>query len=107
MRYIGEQFISTYEDQNSLNGLPPANADFADILELPVVTYHDFRLEWNIPNSVGPAESLRFYVGVENAFDRRPPLGSTATGAGPGAVGNMGVYDIRGRTFFGGFRARF
>jgi outer membrane receptor protein involved in Fe transport len=114
MRYIGEQFISAYEDQNGLNaGIPGAtppggaNADFADTLEIPVITYHDFRLEWNIPNSIGPAESLRFYVGVENAFDRRPPLGSTATGAGPGGVGNMGVYDIRGRTFFGGFRARF
>jgi outer membrane receptor protein involved in Fe transport len=50
---------------------------------------------------------LRFYFGVDNAFDRHPPLGSLGTGAGPGAVGNMGVYDIRGRTFYGGFRARF
>jgi len=63
--------------------------------------------EWNIPNGVGPAQSLRFYVGVDNAFDQHPPLSILATGAGPGAVGNAGTYDIRGRTFYGGFRARF
>ena len=107
MRYIGHQVISTWEDQYSVNGLPPANADFADTLTIPTVTYSDFRIEWNIANGAGVAQSLRFYAGVDNAFDQRPPLGSTATGAGPGAVGTMGQYDIRGRTFFGGFRARF
>jgi outer membrane receptor protein involved in Fe transport len=107
MRYIGEQLISTYEDQFSLNGSPPGNSDFADILEVPIITYHDFRLEWNIEGGTGLTDDLRFYVGVENAFDRRPPLGLTATGTGPGAIGNAGVYDVRGRTFFGGFRARF
>jgi outer membrane receptor protein involved in Fe transport len=107
MRYIGEQLISTYEDQNTLNGLPPANLDFADILEVPIVTYHDLRFEWNIDNAAGLADDLRFYFGVENIFDRHPPLGLLATGAGPGAVGNAGAYDIRGRTFFGGFRAKF
>jgi outer membrane receptor protein involved in Fe transport len=106
LRFIGEQLISTYEDQFPLNGLPPANVDFADVLEIPIVTYHDFRIEWNIENAVGFADHFRFYAGVENAFDRRPPLGSTATGAGPGAVGTMGAYDIRGRTFFGGFRVQ-
>ena len=107
MRYVGEQVISAYEDQFSLNGLPPGNADFADILEVPVITYHDLRLEWNIPNGAGLANGLRFYIGVDNVFDRHPPLGLMATGAGPGAVGNAGAYDIRGRTFFSGFRARF
>ena len=53
------------------------------------------------------AQQLRFYVGVENAFDQHPPLGSLATGAGPGAVGSAAIWSIRGRTFFGGFRARF
>jgi outer membrane receptor protein involved in Fe transport len=107
MRYIGEQVISAYEDQFSLNGLAPGNADFADILEVPVITYHDLRLEWNIANGAGPANHLRFYIGIDNVFDRHPPLGLMATGAGPGAVGNAGVYDVRGRTFFSGFRARF
>jgi outer membrane receptor protein involved in Fe transport len=107
MRYVGKQLISTYEDQFPLNGLPPGNADFADILEVPVITYSDLRFEWNIPGGGGFTEDLRFYFGVENMFDRKPPLGLLATGAGPGAIGNAGVYDIRGRTFFGGFRARF
>jgi outer membrane receptor protein involved in Fe transport len=107
MRYIGGMLISTYEDQNPINGLPPANADFADTLEVPSVTYHDFRIEWNIENGAGPADHLRFYVGVNNAFDRHPPLGSTATGTGPGAVGSAAIWDFRGRNFYAGFRARF
>jgi len=107
LHYIGPMVISAWEDQNALNGLPPGNADFADVLTVPAISYSDFRLEWNIPNGGNVAESLRFYVGVENAFDQHPPLGSTATGAGPGAVGSAAIWSIRGRTFFGGFRARF
>jgi outer membrane receptor protein involved in Fe transport len=107
LQYVGPQVISAWEDQNSLNGLPPGNADFADILKVQPITYSDFRFEWNISNGAGPAQSLRFYVGIDNAFDQHPPLGLLATGAGPGAVGNAGTYDVRGRTFYGGFRARF
>jgi outer membrane receptor protein involved in Fe transport len=107
LRYIGSMLISTYEDQNSLNGLPPANLDFADILKTPAVTYHDLRFEWNIENGAGPADHLRFYFGVNNLMDRHPPLGSPATGAGPGAVGSAAIWDFRGRQFYGGFRARF
>lgn len=107
LRFIGSQVISAYEDLYSLNGLPPGNADFADILKVPAITYSDLRFEWNINNKVGPADSLRFYMGVDNVFDQHPPLGMMATGAGPGAVGNAGSYDIRGRTFYAGFRARF
>jgi outer membrane receptor protein involved in Fe transport len=108
MQFIGHQVISAWEDQFSLNGLPPANADFADTLNVPTVTYHDFRIEWNIlGGNLTGRQALRVYMGVDNAFDQHPPLGSTATGAGPGGVGSAGAYRVRGRTFFGGFRARF
>ena len=36
-----------------------------------------------------------------------PDDGLLGTGAGPGALGNAGLYEVRGRTFYGGFRARF
>lgn len=107
LRFIGSQVISAYEDLNSLNGLPPGNLDFADVLKVPAITYSDLRFEWNISNKVGPADSLRLYMGVDNVFDQHPPLGMMATGTGPGAVGNAGAYDVRGRTFYAGVRARF
>ncbi|WP_194953278.1 TonB-dependent receptor domain-containing protein [Sphingopyxis solisilvae] len=107
MRYIGGAYISTYEDQNSLNGLPPANADFADILRVPAVSYHDLRFEWNLSTGRGPSDDLKFYFGVDNLFDKLPPLGSTATGLGPGGVGTAAIYDFRGRSYYAGVRARF
>jgi outer membrane receptor protein involved in Fe transport len=115
LQYISSMFISTFEDQNSINNLPPANADFADTLRVPAVFYHDMRLEWNVEGGdsflgrlvPGDRTELQFYVGVDNIFDRHPPLGSPATGAGPGAVGNAAIWDPFGRQFYGGFRARF
>jgi len=89
------------------NGLPPANADFADTIKIPQVMYHDLRFEWNIKNGHGIGRDLQFYYGVDNLLDKHPPLGILATGAGPGALGNAGLYEVRGRTFYGGFRARF
>lgn len=107
MRFIGEQTVATYEATNGLQDRAPENSDFSDIEEVPIITYSDLRFEWNLGDRTGIANDLRFYVGVDNVFDRRPPLGITATGAGPGAVGNAGVYDVRGRAFYSGFRARF
>jgi outer membrane receptor protein involved in Fe transport len=108
LHYIGPQWISAYEDFNGLNGAGPGNADFADIQKLPAVYYHDIRFEWNIRGGqLTNRESLQLYFGVDNILDRHPPLGSTATGAGPGGVGSAAIYSVRGRTFYGGFRARF
>jgi outer membrane receptor protein involved in Fe transport len=44
---------------------------------------------------------VEFYGGVDNIFDTHPPLGSTATGAG------SSIYDIRGRNYYAGVKARF
>ena len=77
------------------------------LTKVPVVTYNDFRFEWNIKNSGGFGRDLQFYFGVDNAFNRHPPLGILATGAGPGALGNGAIYEVDGRRYYGGFRARF
>ena len=108
LHYIGPQWVSNYEDFNPLNGLPPANADFAAPQKLPAVYYHDIRFEWNVlGGQTTSRQALNVYFGVDNVLDRHPPLGILATGAGPGAVGSAAIYGIRGRNFYGGFRARF
>jgi outer membrane receptor protein involved in Fe transport len=99
--YIGAMWVNAYEDFNVLQGRPPENSDYADIRKFPAVTYHDIRVEWNVKGVGGLTKDLKFYFGVDNIFNKLPPLGSIATGAG------SAIYDIRGRNFYGGFRARF
>jgi outer membrane receptor protein involved in Fe transport len=53
------------------------------------VWYHDLRVDYTI-------HKYNFYVGVDNLFNRLPPLG--LTGAGNGS----GIYDNFGRTFYAG-----
>lgn len=108
MRFIGEMWVGAFESFNELNtgqpgATPPGgdDADFANIREFPIVTYHDLRFEWNVARGGGLGRDLRFYFGVDNLFDQMPPLGSTAIGAG------SAIYDFRGRNFYAGFRARF
>jgi outer membrane receptor protein involved in Fe transport len=72
----------------------------------PAVTYHGLRFQWD----TGPAfraKNLQIYFGVDNLFDRHPPLGLLATGAGPGGNGSAAIYDVFGRRFFGGIKANF
>jgi outer membrane receptor protein involved in Fe transport len=101
MRYIGKQVVNLYEDLFPLASActtlscPPNDLDWADRQFYPSVLYHDFRLNIEV------ARDYSFYAGVDNAFDRAPPLGTTGTGAG------SGIYSIRGRSFYAGFRARF
>jgi outer membrane receptor protein involved in Fe transport len=116
-RYIGPAAFSAFEDTNELLtacptlgstvGCPPNNLDFADRRNVPAVYYHDLRFAFDLKDLGGFGKNYQFYVGVDNVFDRQPPLGIAATGAGPGGVGNGAIYDIRGRQFYAGFRARF
>jgi outer membrane receptor protein involved in Fe transport len=113
LRYIGPAEFSLYEDRNALDsacspaGCPPNNADFADRDNVPAVWYHDVRFAWDLDNLAGIGRNYQFYFGIDNLLDRKPPLGIAATGTGPGLVGNGAIYDIRGRNFYAGFRARF
>ncbi len=95
MRYIGPMYINTFEDYNSVNGDPPANADYADIRKYPETFYHDVRFEYEVN------DDFDFSFGVDNVLDTNPPLGLTGIGAG------SGIYRIKGRTFYAGFRAGF
>jgi outer membrane receptor protein involved in Fe transport len=95
VRWIGEQYLNTYEDYNSINGQPPQNADYADIQTYPAVFYHDMRL------GIDVTEKFNFYMGIDNIFNRMPPFGLTGVGGG------SGIFDNRGRNFYAGVVAKF
>jgi outer membrane receptor protein involved in Fe transport len=114
MRYIGKQTINTYETQNSYQGacpvsgtipisgttctpgsivtLPPTNPDALDRVYYPDAFYHGFRVNMEVD------KKFNFYLGVDNAFDKQPPLGLLGTAAGD-------PFDTFGRYFYAGIRA--
>ena len=100
LRYIGSMLQGTYENYNGLNGNPPGNLDAFSITKRPDITYSDLRFEWEIEDIGSFGQDFQFYAGVDNVFNKRPPLGGLATGADA-------IYDYRGRAFYSGFRARF
>lgn len=107
LRYIGSMYVNAYEDFNELPsactaaGCPPNNADYADIRKYPRVFYHDLRFTLNLTDLGGIGRDFQIYGGVDNAFNKVPPLGTSGTGSG------SAIYDIRGRNLYAGVRARF
>lgn len=97
--YISPMVINTYEDQFSLQGRPPENADYADILQYPSVMYHNLRLDLQAGET--DHNGLLFTIGVDNIANTKPPLGLTGTGSG------SSIYDIRGRSYYVSVRGRF
>lgn len=94
-QYIGKQTIGTYEAQHSYAGMAPTNADqYADPWIKPV-TYHNFRVE------LEANDSFTLYGGVDNAFDRKPPYSLSSQGS------NASIFDVFGRSFYMGARAKF
>ena len=93
MRYIGEQYVTTFETFNSLNGLPPQNPDYSFPTEYPETFYHNLRLDLELENDFG------FYVGVDNLLDTLPPLGLDGTGSGSGQYDNIGRFLYAGARF--------
>ncbi|MGC6400811.1 TonB-dependent receptor domain-containing protein [Sphingomonas sp. FW199] len=100
MRYIGPQLLTTYENVFTLNNEPPLNLDAFDQLEYPGVVYHDVRFDFAI-NKGSDKNDYNLFLGIDNLTNLNPPFGTTATGAG------TAIYNIRGRNFYAGFRAKF
>jgi outer membrane receptor protein involved in Fe transport len=90
-RYIGSMTDWNWEDTHSFQGRPPENPDIADRINTGSVWYHDVRLNFSLK------DRYQFYLGVDNLFDRMPPL--RLTGAGEGS----GIYNGIGRFFYAGF----
>jgi outer membrane receptor protein involved in Fe transport len=95
LRYIGTMTTTAYEDTQSVQGRPANNPDVNDRLRYPQVFYHDIRFGAKVD------KHFRTYFGIDNIFNRYPPLGLTGTGAG-GAV-----YSNIGRFFYGGVQVDF
>lgn len=76
-----------------------------DILKskIPSVSYFDFTANFTVE------ENYTFRLGVQNAFDKQPPVvGSAAGGTRYNAANTFPtVYDVLGRTFFAGITAKY
>lgn len=94
-RWISSMYLNTYEDFNSINGLPPQNADYAAVQRYPDTAYVDIRGAYDV------TEDFNIYFGVDNLFNRAPPYGLTGVGGG------SGIYDNRGQYFYTGVVAKF
>jgi len=94
-RWIEGMYLNTYEDYNSVNGLPPQNVDYAPIKKYGNVVYQDVRFAY------GLNAQTNLYVGIDNVLDKKPPYGLTGVGGG------SGIYDIRGRYFYAGVKKKF
>jgi outer membrane receptor protein involved in Fe transport len=93
-RFVGKQTIGLYETQHSLQGRPPTNPDNYPVVNYPEIAYSDVRLGFDA------SDVFRFYVGVDNVFDKDPPYGLDGTG-------DDAIYDNIGRFFYAGARVRF
>lgn len=95
LRWIDKMTVFSWETQFSHQDREPTNPDALEDPFYPDVFYHDIRFGFE------PTERFRFYVGVDNVFDRLPPLDLTGTGGG------SGTYPVTGRFFYAGVRTTF
>jgi outer membrane receptor protein involved in Fe transport len=95
LRYLSKQTIGNWRDQNVEQGRPPQNLDAFPQVYYPSVTYSDIR------GSLRINDAHTFFLGVDNLFDRLPPLDLLGDGAGSAIFPNMG------RFFYAGFTASF
>jgi outer membrane receptor protein involved in Fe transport len=100
LRWVGKQVFGAAENTYTVNG-PPQNPDYSSPRFYGNVFYHDIRGE------VAVNDQFALYGGVDNLLNRFGPFGSTGIGASLDNVGNTGLYDNKGRSFYAGFRAKF
>ena len=94
VQYVGKQVIGAYETLTGIDGRPPNDPDALPRKYYPVKWYHDLRAEIDV------TDRFRFYTGIDNVFDVRPPFDLLGTEAGA-------PYDPTGRYFYAGVRAIF
>jgi outer membrane receptor protein involved in Fe transport len=88
LRYIGRQSITDWEAQHDTNGVPALDPYYADVVYYPKVIYHALRA------SVDVNDQFRFYGGVDNLTDKKPPYGLL------GNADNDAIYDNIGRFMY-------
>jgi iron complex outermembrane receptor protein len=70
---------------------------------IPAYTYHDLQAKF----TVGEERNFDFYVGVNNLFDKQPPVVRDLANQWPGTNTVATSYDLLGRRFYAGVRAKF
>jgi outer membrane receptor protein involved in Fe transport len=95
INYVGRQTVDAWEVQHSHQGRAPTNPDAWPFTKYPDRTYHAFRLGFE------PVEDFKFYTGVDNVFNSRPPYDLTGVGAG------SGIFPVQGRFFYAGAEVTF
>ena len=98
MNYVGKQTVGLFEAQNEFDGNPPQNADQFSKVWYPDRLYHAARIDFRVPQ--GGKNKFNFYVGVDNLFDKKPPLGLLGTAGGD-------PYDTVGRFLYAGAQVEF
>ncbi len=101
LRWVGKQVFGAAENTYSVNGQDPQNPDYSDPRFYGNVFYHDIRGEYAVNDQFG------IYGGVDNLTNRFGPFGSTGIGASTDNIGNTGLYENKGRSFYAGVRAKF
>ncbi|MDR6113741.1 outer membrane receptor protein involved in Fe transport [Sphingomonas sp. SORGH_AS870] len=95
LRYEGKSTVAAeYETQNSYDGRPARNPDAFPVVWYPEAFYHAIQVGFNA------TERFRFYVGVDNVTDKKPPYDLLGVASGD-------PYDNIGRFFYAGFKANF
>lgn len=107
LRWIGKQTIDFYETTHTVDGRAPTDLDKFPVVWTPNVFYHSFRLGFE------PTKTYRFYLGVDNLFNRAPPYGFDGT-CGTGGVftcsasgTGTAIYENTGRFLYAGAVVKF
>ncbi|MBO9574096.1 MAG: TonB-dependent receptor [Sphingobium sp.] len=92
--------------------LPKVQQEAAAVAPTPFTGYPAYDL-FNLNATVKVIKSATLRLGVENLFNKRPPIGNVNTSANlalgqlPGGAFNGTFYDINGRRFYIGLTAKF
>lgn len=95
LRYIGKQSVTDWEATHDSKQGPAYDPDYSDPSFYPSVWYHDIRVGFSVN------EKFNLYAGVDNLFDKLPPLGLLGTSDGGS------IFPNTGRFLYAGVKANF
>lgn len=70
-------------------------------IHIPAYSYHDIQAKFDVN------DQFEFYAGCNNLFDKQPPFIASGNSQWPGTNTVADTYDLLGRMFYAGFRAKF
>ncbi|MBW8785727.1 MAG: TonB-dependent receptor, partial [Novosphingobium sp.] len=116
-QYAGSQLGTGFKDQFTFNAnlatgpfslaynlryMGPVTAS-SGAYNIPAYWYHDIQAKITLD----AAQKFEFYLGVNNLFDKQPPLIVSGNSQWPGTNTVADTYDLYGRMLYAGVRAKF